>query len=180
MENINKYFIEKEECVCEEECESCRCSGEVRGFKVVRDECRKHPDVEIQLPTRGTKFSSCYDIRVPVEVVIPPHSHSELIFTDLCSYMLEDEVLMLHVRSSIGCKRGLILSNCTPIIDCDYFYADNGGNVALKFYNTTDKEVVLEANERVVQGMFIKYLTVDNDEFIKESRHGGLGHSGKK
>ena len=32
-------------------CKCGNCKGKVkRGFKVVKDECRKHPDIEIKLP----------------------------------------------------------------------------------------------------------------------------------
>lgn len=152
----------------------------IRGFEVVRDELRKHPEAEIKLPKRGSSCSSCYDIYMPVKVVIKPHEYSDLIFTDICTYMKNDEVLMIHVRSSMGIERGLVIANTTPIIDSDYYFADNGGNIGLKFYNRSDKEIVIEAGERVCQGMFVKYLLADNDEYIEEKRTGGIGHTGTK
>ena len=126
----------------------------IRGFELVRDEFRKHPEVNIQLPQRNDKCSAGYDLRVPCRMVIPPHSHSELEFTDICAYMQDDEVLKIFVRSSIGCKKGLILSNGTGIIDASYYPR----NIGVKLYNTTDKEVVLEENERVCQCIFEKYF----------------------
>ena len=61
--------------------------NKIRGFEVVPDEFRKHPDVDIQSPQRNDKRSAGYDLRVPCRMVIPPHSHSELEFTDVCAYM---------------------------------------------------------------------------------------------
>lgn len=147
----------------------------IRGFEVVSDEFRMHPNVNINLPKRNDKGSAGYDLRVPCEVIIPPHSHSDLIFTDICAYMNEDEVLKLFVRSSIGCKKGLILANGTGIIDSSYYPR----NIGVKFYNTTDKEVRLEENERVCQCIFEKYLIIDDDVCMNENRQGGFGSSNK-
>ena len=178
MENINKYFIEKEECACEGECEVCTCSGAKRGFRVVKDEFRKHPDVEIQLPKRGSKGSAGYDICTPVDIVIPPYGISEAIQTDIKAYMLDDEVLEIYPRSSIGFKKGLMLINTVGIIDSDYFSnPDNDGNIGFKFKNLTDKEVVIEAGTRILQGIFKKYLVVDDDDTDTE-RVGGIGSTG--
>ena len=149
--------------------------NKIRGFEVVPEEFRKHPDVDIQLPQRNDKRSAGYDLRVPCRMVIPPHSHSELEFTDICAYMQDDEVLKVFVRSSIGCKKGLILANGTGIIDASYYPR----NIGVKLYNTTDKEVVLEENERVCQCIFEKYLTADDDDCMNENRHGGFGSSNK-
>lgn len=150
-------------------------SQRVRGFEIVSDEFRKHPNIDIRIPKRNDKGSAGYDLRVPCEVIIPPHSHSDLIFTDICAYMNEDEVLKLFVRSSIGYKKGLILANGTGIIDSSYYPR----NIGVKFYNTTDKEVRLEENERVCQCIFEKYLIIDDDDCMNENRVGGFGSSNK-
>lgn len=145
----------------------------VRGFETCLD--RKYPDEKIILPQRNDKGSCGYDIRIPCEMVIPPYSHSDLIFTDICAYMQEDEVLKLFVRSSIGCKKGLVLSNGTGIIDSSYYPR----NIGIKLYNTTDKEVMLEKGERVCQGVFEKYLITDDDICMNKNRVGGFGSSNK-
>ena len=41
----------------------------IRGFELVKDEFRKHPEVNIQLPKRGSKKSAGYDIYTPVDIV---------------------------------------------------------------------------------------------------------------
>lgn len=150
-----------------------------RGFEEVVYEHKKHSiDVDIQLPVRGDVGSAGYDIRVPVEVVLEPNE-CKLVFTDIKAYMLQDEVLELHIRSSIGVKKGVVLSNITGIIDSSYYSNEsNDGNIGLPLWNTNDKTIILSAGERVAQGIFKKYLTVDNDECINESRSGGFGSSG--
>ena len=150
-----------------------------RGFETVIDNKRAHNDVEIQLPVRGDSRSAGYDLRTPVKVVLAP-GERKLVFTDVKAYMQEDEVLELYVRSSIGVKKGIVLSNGTGIIDSSYYSNEsNDGNLGLALWNTTDKEVILEAQERICQGVFKKYLTVDDDICLKETRTGGFGSTDK-
>lgn len=152
-----------------------------RGFEVVSTPHRKHPDLEIIMPKRGTSRSAGYDITTPVGFTVPPRGESPLIFTDIKAYMMDDEVLSLYVRSSIGIKKGLVMANGTGIIDSDYYSnPDNDGNIGFKLRNLTDVEVIIEAGERVVQGIFSKYLVADFDEPASEGRVGGLGSTGEK
>lgn len=148
-----------------------------RGFEPVIEEMRKGT-MDYVLPKRGTSRSCGYDISSPITVTIEPHS-SVLIWSNIKAYMAEDELLQLHVRSSIGIKKGLMLKNVTGIIDSDYYSNEsNDGNIGLALYNTTDEAVVIEKGERVCQGIFTKYLTVDNDTFLKDERTGGIGSTG--
>ena len=162
----------------------CKCGGNCkskvrRGFKVVKDECRKHPEVEIKLPKRGTKNSAGYDICTPVDILIPSHGFSEPIQTDIKAYMGEDEVLKIYPRSSIGFKKKLMLVNTTGIIDSDYYEnPDNDGNIGFAFYNMSDVDVLIKAGERVLQGIFTKYLVTEDDN-ADEVRTGGTGSTGK-
>ena len=149
-----------------------------RGFEVVDDKYRKHPKVDIQIPKRGTKNSAGYDICTPVKIVIPAYGVSEAIQTDIKAYMLEDEVLEIYPRSSLGFKKGLMLINTVGIIDSDYYNSSNDGNIGFKLKNLTDKEVVIEAGEKIMQGVFKKYLKVDNDN-VEEIRTGGIGSTDK-
>ena len=72
-----------------------------------------------------------------------------------------------------------MLKNTTGIVDSDYYSNEsNDGNIGLALYNTTDEAVVIQKGERLVQGIFMKYLTVDNDTFLKEKRTGGIGSTG--
>ena len=149
-----------------------------RGFEAVVEEMRKGT-MDYILPTRGTSRSAGYDLASPIDVVIEPHS-SVLIWTNIKAYMADNEVLQLHVRSSVGIKKGLMLKNVTGIIDADYYGNEsNDGNIGLALYNTGDEAVVIQKGDRLVQGIFTKYLTVDNDTFLKDERTGGIGSSGK-
>lgn len=150
-----------------------------RGFEVVDYKYRKHIDVDIQIPKRSTKNSAGYDICTPIKIIIPAGGISEAVQTDIKAYMLEDEVLEIYPRSSLGFKKGLMLINTVGIIDSDYYSnKDNDGNIGFKLKNLTDKEVVIEAGEKIMQGIFKKYLKVDNDN-SNEARIGGIGSTGK-
>lgn len=160
-----------------------------RGFDYVKDEFGKNnvhgfsgkPIVDrgIPLPVRSTSCSAGYDFFSPKTFTIPAHGCSELIFTDVKAYMLRDERLQLKCRSKLA-SMGLILQ-CSGLIDADYFEnPDNDGNIGVKFYNTSNEDIVIEKGERFVQGEFGKFLVADNDLPLKFYREGGFGSTGKK
>lgn len=128
----------------------------------------------IVLPKRATKGSAGYDFVTPVRVVCEPHSNTPLYPTGIRCQIDEGWVLMLYVRSSIGVKKGLTLSNGTGVIDSDYFFAENEGHIQLALHNNTDQTVVIEAGERVMQGVFVPFGVCDDDNVTTE-RTGGFG-----
>ena len=131
------------------------------------------------LPTRNDKGSAGYDFYTPVQLVIEPGQMVKF-KTHIKAQMEQDEVLMLYVRSSIGIKKNLMLANTTGVIDSTYYNnQDNEGNIIGALYNYGTETQVIEAGERVMQGMFIKYLTTVNDIPLNTVRTGGIGSSGK-
>jgi dUTP pyrophosphatase len=149
-----------------------------RGFEVVSDNHRVYAEAEIQLPARGDSRSAGYDFYCPVDIILQP-GERKLVFTDVKAYMGDNEVLMLYVRSSVGIKKGVVLSNGTGVIDASYFNNEsNDGNIGLPLYNTTDKIVEFKAGERIAQGIFINYLIADNESVLNHDRNGGFGSSG--
>jgi len=150
-----------------------------RGFEVVNESSRKHPEAKITLPTRADRRSAGYDFHTPVDITIEPNQ-STLVWTDIKAYMLEDEVLKLYVRSSIGTKLDVVMKNSTGIIDSSYYNnPSNDGNIGISLRNNSDKLVSLKAGERIAQGIFVKYLVADQDDVQQEERIGGFGSSGK-
>lgn len=155
-------------------------SQKVRGFEIVSDEFRKYIDVNIKIPRRSSSKSAGYDIYTPIDITIPPNGISDAVQTDIKAYMLDDEYLEIVPRSSLGFKKGLMLINTCGIIDSDYYSnPDNDGNIGFKFKNLTDKTVELKAGERILQGIFKKYLITDYDNCDIE-RMGGIGSTGNK
>ena len=152
----------------------------MRKFEIVRDEHRKYPEAEIMIPSRSSVGSCGYDFVVPVEVTLQP-GEKKLIFSDVKAYMETDEVLKIYPRSGLSTKKGIVLANVVAIIDADYVDNEaNDGNIGICLWNTSNEVVVLEAGERVCQGIFVKYLTVDDEEEITKTRSGGFGSSGRK
>lgn len=150
----------------------------MRGFEIVKEEMRKTKG-EITLPTRGSKISAGYDFYSPIDIILKPNEKT-CIWSDVKAYMQEGEVLLLFVRSSIGIKKGLALSNGTGVIDADYYSnSSNDGNIGIALYNYSDKIVEIKKGERICQGVFVPFLEADNGNTDKK-RVGGIGSTGTK
>ena len=81
-------------------------------------------------------------------------------------------------------KSVAILPHCTTllwtgIIDSDYYNnPTNDGNIGIMLRNMTDEVIELMGGEKIMQGIFTKYLIADNDNATEE-RIGGIGSTGK-
>lgn len=121
------------------------------------------------MPIRSTKYSAGYDFYAPYDFTIEPGEVS-IVWTDLVARMEDDEVLLLYPRSSLGIKYGIGLANSTGVIDADYLR-----NIGLPLTNNGNKEVSFTKGEdKLVQGIFFKYLVADNCN-SEDERTGGLG-----
>lgn len=130
------------------------------------------------LPSRSDDGSAGYDFFIPKTITINP-KESISFCTNIKAMMQKDEVLMLYVRSSIGIKKHLMLCNGTGIIDSTYYNnPTNEGNIICALYNYGDEPVSLNAGDRVVQGIFMKYLITSGDGVKSKKRTGGIGSSG--
>ena len=135
-------------------------------------------DERITLPKRATKHSARYDFINPERVTIEPNE-IKYVKTGIKAQMEQDEVLLLYNRSSNPKKKGLTIANSVGVIDSDYYNnEDNEGEIAFAFRNITDKPVTLEVAEKLGQGVFTKFLLVEDDNAEGE-RTGGFGSSGK-
>ncbi len=133
----------------------------------------------IELPKRSTKKSAGYDIKSVENVIINPNE-AKTINTGIKVCMNEDEVLEIFSRSSFGYKYNTCLANSVGIIDSDYYNnKENEGHIRVRLINLGDKPLEINIGDRIAQGIFKKYLIVDNEEEIKESRTGGIGSTGK-
>lgn len=147
----------------------------MRHFEVVKDEHRKNSG-DIKLPTRATKGSAGYDFYSPISVDIEPMC-SQMIWTDICSKFEDDEVLLINVRSSMG-KQPVMIANTQGVIDPSYYgNPDNGGNIGIRLFNLGKTIYTVHAGDRIAQGIFVKYLTT-NDDNATNTRLGGFGSTG--
>ena len=153
----------------------------MRKFEVVKDEFLKYGSKkeELKKPYRATKHSVCYDCFSPIDIEIAPES-TELVFTNFKAYCNTDEGFILASTSGLG-KKGIILANGIGIIESDY--ADNesnDGNIGFLLHNLNKTPYSIKKGDKIGQIFFFKFLTVDNEEEITETRKGGFGSTGMK
>ena len=181
----------------------------------------------IPLPKRSTAHSAGYDICIIHPLVYEMISesktkdmtlekawktvkknHKEIFYlpSDKTSYVFptglkarikDEDVLMLFIRSSVGIKQGITLSNQTGIIDADYYNnPDNEGHIMValniperlipdkepslftKEYNMARYLQFDEPTMRICQGIILDYHITDDDE-ASEERTGGIGSTGR-
>ena len=150
----------------------------IRGFEIAKG----FEDKNINLPVRKTKYSAGYDIEAAEDTIIPSFKKGmkpTLVKTGLKAYMQGDEMLVLANRSSNPGKKGLILANSIGIVDKDYYgNSENDGHIMFAFFNIKDEDIEIKKGDCIGQGIFEKYLTVDND-VAQGERTGGFGSTSK-
>ena len=147
----------------------------MRKFEVAKG----FEDRGVVLPQRKTAKSAGYDIiALTDEDVFVYPGMSVNLETGVKACMEDDEVMLLFIRSSLGIKKGITLSNSCAVIDADYYNnPDNDGHFILNVINTSNEVQCIPARSRVAQAVFVKYLTVDDDNATGE-RVGGIGSTG--
>lgn len=144
-----------------------------RGFELVS----KYQGCEELLPKRETAHAAGYDLKAAETITINP-GEIALVPTGLKAYMGDNEVLFLYDRSSNPRKQGVVLINSVGVIDKDYYNnEDNEGLMFAQFMNITKEPIAIEKGTRILQGVFSKFLTVDNDN-ATGVRTGGFGSTG--
>lgn len=130
---------------------------------------------EYQLPKRSTKESAGYDIYALDDYIIKPNDNLK-IPTGLKVDMNSGEALLLIVRSSTGFKYNVRMCNQVGVIDKDYYNnIDNEGHFFVKLHNHGTEDFIIKRNDKLVQGIFIKFLIADDEEKIENERIGGIG-----
>lgn len=161
-----------------------------RGFEIVS----KFKNEDINLPVRKTNTSAGYDFEAAESLIVPSiwkilaekvfvgeatGLKATLVPTGIKSYMLDDEYLQLSIRSGTALKTGLILANGVGIVDSDYYNnPDNEGHIMFPVHNLGFRDKLIKKGERVGQGLFLKYLKVD-DDVSNGTRIGGFGSTDK-
>lgn len=134
---------------------------------------------KIELPKRSTKKSAAYDIKSMEKCTIHPNE-SAIFKTGLKVCMNDDEVLYIYPRSSIGYKYNVCLANSVGVIDADFYNnQDNEGHFKIKLINHGTKDFEVNIGDRIAQGVFMKFLTVDDEEEITNERKGGIGSTSR-
>ncbi|GBU10476.1 hypothetical protein AwErysi_00920 [Erysipelotrichaceae bacterium] len=148
----------------------------VRGFEIAHG--FEHNN--IMLPIRKTRESAGYDLEICESITIPAQT-TMLAKTGLKAYMLANEVLELHIRSSVAIKQNVWCANNVGIVDADYYSnPSNDGHIMIPLYNANNTAVTFNSGERVAQAIFKQYLTIDGENTATlDSRSGGFGSTNK-
>jgi dUTP pyrophosphatase len=133
---------------------------------------------DVVVPERKTIGSAGSDFTSPLSVYINP-GKTVMIPTGIKSYMRQNEVLFIDIRSSMGTKNKLKIANCIPLIDSDYYNnPDNEGHILIVIENTGTEIFKIKKGDRIAQGVWINYLLADNDNATMQ-RISGLGSTGR-
>ncbi|MBE0700985.1 MAG: dUTP diphosphatase [Acholeplasmataceae bacterium] len=147
----------------------------MRKFEIVTTYLNQKPEI----PKRATHASAGYDMACIETITIAP-GQIKLVPTGLKVKMPSSEALFVFPRSSLGIKKGLMMSNSVGIIDADYYgNPENEGHIMVPLYNFTQQSVTIEKGERIAQGVFLTYQKTTDDETGSISRLGGFGSSGQ-
>ena len=126
---------------------------------------------EYELPKRGTKNAAGYDFYSLYDYTLRPGEIMK-IPTGVKVCMEEDDVLLLIDRSSMGFKYNVRMCNQVGVIDADYYNnSNNEGHMWIKIQNEGDKDYIVKKGQAMIQGIFTKYLKVDNEEEILKERN---------
>lgn len=146
----------------------------MRRFEVV-SRCK---DMNVKLPKRKTKKSAGYDFFAVEDFTLYPNKLC-IVPTGVKTYMEDDEVLYLHIRSSVAFKRGVRMLNSIGVIDADFVdNPDNEGEISLGLLSHNDDIVHIKKGERIAQGVFHKFLITGDDD-AEGKRVGGIGSTDK-
>lgn len=127
------------------------------------------------LPKRSTKNSAGYDFKALTSFTLKKGERKKIPLGVKAS-LENDEVLMIVVRSSMGFKYNIRLCNQVGIIDSDYYNnSSNEGHIWICLENEGEEDYSINEGDNICQGIFVKYLTVDNEEDVITKRNGGFG-----
>ena len=144
--------------------------------------CEQGQDVyeNIKLPRRATIGSAGYDFFMPYDLELKP-GQTALIPTGIRAKINDGWVLCLFPRSGLGFKFRLQLNNTVGIIDADYYGSSNEGHIMAKITNDSNenKTITLSQGEGFIQGIFLPFGIVEDDE-VSTIRDGGFGSTTKK
>lgn len=137
------------------------------------DSCLEKIYNEITLPKRATSGSAGYDFITPFELVIHP-GEKVLVPSGIRCHIENGYCMLGFVRSSMGIKKDISLSNGTIVLDGDYYNADNEGHIMISLRNVGSKTFKCAAGDRIIQGVFLP-IGITEDDQADGVRTGGIG-----
>lgn len=135
---------------------------------------------DLKLPIRKTTNSAGYDFYLPFDLELIPNVEVQ-IPTGIKANMYDDEMLCMYIRSGVGFKYNIRLCNQVGIIDSDYYNnQDNEGNIWIAIQNHGRDVYKFKKGDRIVQGIFQKYLISEVDNYENCLRKSGLGSTNEE
>lgn len=116
------------------------------------------------LPKRETKCAAGYDFYALFDYILKP-GEIKKIPTGVKVIMEHDDALLLLDRSSMGFKYNIRMCNQVGVIDADYYNnSNNEGHMWIRIQNEGDKDYIVKKGDGMCQGIFVKYLKIDEEE----------------
>ena len=133
----------------------------------------------IKLPTRATMGSAGYDFYSPIPFIISNMNVSPrgiTVPTGIRCALNPFYFMMMVPRSGLGIKEYTRLGNSVGIIDRDYYFADNEGDIMINIRSDVpgNPPVYVSAGQAICQGIILPFGIADGDD-AKSERTGGLG-----
>lgn len=149
----------------------------------------------VEMPRRSTIGSMAYDFFAQDDIVIrkgewiefgtgvfldgserlilklTPSRHSAE--SDVITYEVHNWGLMLYPRSGLGFKYKVRLANSVGLADMDY-------RSEIRCKITADEDITIPKGAAYMQGVFLPYLTLDDEIIPTEERKGGFGSTDRK
>ena len=126
------------------------------------------------LPTRATSGSAGYDIRACIQEPVTIYSEEAVRLPTGFHLQTEDHSIvgLVFVRSSVGIKLGLILSNAVGVIDADY-----PDQWLVTLHNLREQAVTIVPGQRIAQVVFtpVVHLEELQGHSLECKRVGGVG-----
>lgn len=156
-------------------------------MNITKDECFmrekvlfKKLDERAVCPTYGSPSSAGADLYALSDSdILIEKGKTVLIHTGIAMQIPDGFVGLVFARSGLATKKGLAPANKVGVIDSDY-----RGEIMVPLFNQSDKDVVIEAGERIAQISLIPYLMADfleTDELDDTERgEHGFGSTGRK
>lgn len=134
---------------------------------------------EIPLPYYATEGAAAVDLHACIDeaVTLPPGGRA-LLPTGLAAAIPAGHVGLLAVRSSMGIRHGITLSNGVGIIDSDY-----RGPLRVGLHNLNQEPYTVRPGDRIAQLMIVPVtrheIEVVDELPPTERGEGGLGSTGR-
>ena len=133
----------------------------------------------IPLPYYATAGAAALDLHACVdEAVVVPAGGEARIPTGIAAAIPEDYVGIMAVRSSMGIRHGITMSNGIGVIDSDY-----RGPLSVGLYNLRGEDYVVQPGDRIAQLLVVPVACPEIEvvDALPETERGegGFGSTGR-